>query len=75
MNETCISVGATFAWSPEVLTLNINNQLDGVRATASGTKHLVVIVDAPSNAELTAAAQQLFRMLDDEERDGDTASW
>ena len=76
MNETCISVGQAFAWSPEMLTLGINNQVAiATHATGSRTKHVIVIVDEPSNAELTAAAQQLFRMLDDEERDGNTAPW
>jgi hypothetical protein len=76
MNQACISLGEAFAWSPEMLTLDINNQVAiGTRATESVTKHVVVIVDEPSDAELKAAAQQLFRMLDDEERDGKTAAW
>ena len=76
MNEAChIIVGQAFASSPETLTLGINNQVAiATHATSSQTRHVAVIVDEPSNAELTAAAQQLFSMLDDEEKDGNTGS-
>ena len=75
MNEACnISLGQTFASSAETLTLGINNQFALAScATGSLSKHVVVIVDEPSNAELTAAAGQLFSMLDQEE-DGNATS-
>src|SRR5207248_10963096 len=56
MNETWhIAIGRAFASSPETLSLGINNQVAiATDATGSQTKHIVVIVDEPSNAELTA---------------------
>lgn len=76
MSNTCHTiVGQTFASSPETLRIDINNQVAfAADATGSQTRHVVVIVDEPSNAELTAAARQLFSMLDDEEKDGNTGS-
>ena len=75
MNETWhIAIGRAFASSPETLSLGINNQVAiATDATGSQTKDIVVIVDEPSNAELTAAAEQLFSMLDQEE-DGNASS-
>jgi hypothetical protein len=75
MNNTChIAVGRAFVPSSETLTVGINNQVAiATDATGSQTRHVVVIVDEPSNAELTAAAEQLFGMLDQEE-DGNASS-
>lgn len=76
MNETCeIVVGRVYVSSPETVTINVNNQCAiAGHATGSQARHAVVILDEPSNAELTAAAQQLFSMLDDEEKDGGTST-
>jgi len=76
MNEMCDMVlGQASASSPESVTLAVNNEFAiATDATGSQTKNVVVIVDEPSSAELTAAAQQVFSMLDDEEKDGNSST-